>query len=487
MFNFVRNFFSVNRMLKSNSRGKALGDIPKSVEIYRTLAKIAIPSVIEMVFMSIVGSVDMVMLRGLENPAGAIAAVGLASQPRMLTLVLFFAINTGVTAIVARRKGEGEKDSANRALRNAIMLISILSVFVVAVTLLWSRPLLLLAGAKPDTIDMSNEYFRIMTYFTPIAALTLCINAAQRGVGNTRTTMYVNLTSNVVNVILDIFMIYGLKASNGTYVIPAMGVAGDAWATGIGICVGFILCLLSVAKTKRKDKFLQLSLSDKWAFHRVTVESILKIGGNAAIEQVAIRVGFFAYAAIVASLGTQAVAAHHVGMQFLSLSFTFGDGLSVAAASLVGQMLGQKRADLATIYAKCAQRVALLVGIFLATLIVTFRAPLIKIFLDADVPANLEAFAMAMDVLIVVGLFQPIQMANVVIASCLRGAGDNLHVALIMIICVVVIRPGLSFSAVNFFNLGIIGAWSSSLIDMSIRLTLMNRRFKSGKWQLIKV
>ena len=241
MFKFIRNYFSVEHILKSGSDGAVCGDIPRSKVIYHTLAKIAVPSIIEMVFMSIIGSVDMVMLRGLEDPSRAIAAVGLASQPRMLTLVLFFALNTGVTAIVARRKGEGRAVETNRALRNAVLLIILLSVFVVAGTLIWSRPLLLLAGAKPDTIDMADDYFRIMAYFMPVAALTLCINAAQRGIGNTKTTMYVNLTSNIVNVILDIFFIYGLKAPNGTYIIPAMGVAGDAWATGIGLCVGLLL------------------------------------------------------------------------------------------------------------------------------------------------------------------------------------------------------------------------------------------------------
>ena len=358
LYDFIGKIFSVNRMVKRNPKNEILGEIPQSKEVYRTIAKIAIPSVIEMVFMSIISSVDMVMLRRLANPAEAIAAVGLASQPYMLALAMFFALNTGVTAIVARRKGEERSEEANRALRNAILLIFIIAAFVVTSTLVWARPLLSLAGAKADTIDMATEYLRIMTYFTPITALTMCINAAQRGVGNTRTTMYVNLTSNIVNVILDIFMIYGVKAADGTYIIPAMGVAGDAWATGIGLCVGFILCLISIAKRKGEHDFLYLSLKDSWKFHKETIASILKIGGNAAFEQVAIRIGFFVYAAIIASLGTQAVAAHQVGMQFLSLSYTFGDGLSIAAASLVGQMLGRGRGDLADIYGRCSQRAA---------------------------------------------------------------------------------------------------------------------------------
>ena len=484
MKQLVRRFFSVDGMVKPEMRK---GDLLSTGETYRTLATIAIPSVIEMVFMSLIGSVDMVMLRGLESPAAAIAAVGLAGQPRMLTLSLFFALNIGATAVVARRKGENRREDANRTLRNAILISFGLSLVVLALSLMFSRPLMLLAGAKSDTIEMSNDYFRIMTYFMPINVLTMVINAAQRGVGNTRTTMVVNLTSNLVNVFLDVFMIYGLKLPDGKVLIPAMGVAGDAWATGIGLCVGFIMCLYSIMKPNRGDMFLQLSLKDDWRFNKEAVKSIAKIGGNAMLEQGALRIGFFTYAAIVASLGTASVAAHQVGMQFLNLSFTFGDGLAVAATSLVGQMLGKKRPDLAMVYGKSAQRIALCAAIVLASTIVIFRAPLIGIFLDKSIPANTVSYDMAMNVLIVVGLFQLPQMSNIVVSGGLRGAGDNLHVAIIMLICVVIIRPSLSFVAINFLHTGLIGAWLSSLIDMSIRLTLTFKRFRSGKWQTKKV
>ena len=481
---FLKRFFSVSHMMKDLD---VKGDIPASGTIYKNLANIAIPALIEMVFISIIGSVDMVMLRGLPDPAAAIASVGLAGQPRMLTLAMFFALNVGVTAIVARRKGEERKEDANRALRNAILIVVLLSAVMVTVTLFWSRSLLLLAGAKADTIEMSNQYFRIMTYFLPVSTLTMCINSAQRGVGNTRTTMYVNLTSNIVNVILDIFFIYGYQAADGRWIIPAMGVAGDAWATGIGICVGFVLCLISITGRRSSGGFLRLSLKDSWWFHRETVGSILRIGGNAMVEQCAMRLGFFTYAAIIAGIGTQAVAAHNVGLQFLNLSYTVGDGLAVAATSLVGQMLGKERPDLASIYGRSAQRVAFCAGIVLASLIMLFRAPLVGIFLDASVETNTIPIKMALEVMMILGLFQPIQMSNVVIAGCLWGAGDNLHVALTTLICIVILRPTLSMVAVNFLGIGLVGAWSASLVDMGVRLTLNYRRFLGGKWQLMKV
>jgi Na+-driven multidrug efflux pump len=82
-----------------------------------------------------------------------------------------------------------------------------------------------------------------------------------------------------------------------------------------------------------------------------------------------------------------------------------------------------------------------------------------------------------------VALFQPVQTSSVVISGCLRGAGDNLYVAAVMIICVVGIRPLLSLFAINILHIGLVGAWSASIIDMCVRLTLVYRRFSGGKWQ----
>ncbi|MDR1542364.1 MAG: MATE family efflux transporter [Clostridiales bacterium] len=469
-------FFSVSRMVKPED---VAGEIPSSRIVYHDLSRIAVPSVIEMVFMSLIGSVDTVMIGNLGYEA--IAAVGLVGQPRMLMLSLFFALNIGVTAVVARRKGEGRKEEANHALRNAMLVIMALSVVVTAASLAWSQTLIKLAGAKEDTLNMAVQYFRIMSYFLPASALTMCINAAQRGAGNTRITLMVNLTANIVNVIFNYLLIYG------HFGFPRLEVEGAAWASGIGICVGLALCIASLFVKKFSDGFLRLSLKDDWRLRKNTLGSIMKVGGNAMVEQGALRIGFFAYAAIVANLGTEAFAAHQVGMQFLSLSFTFGDGLAVAGTSLVGQMLGQKRPDMASIYSKCCQRLALCASIAIASTVAILRFQLAGIFLDASNPSSLEPFLLAADIMLMVALFQPVQMQSVVTSGCLRGAGDNLYVAMIMIICVVVIRPILSCIAIFAFGFGLFGAWSASLVDMTIRMSLMYRRFNSNVWQTKKV
>lgn len=497
-----KRWFSVSGLLpKDGTRGQ----VPGSREAYMNLIRIALPSVCEMVLISLMGSVDTMMVGGIGTEA--IAAVGLVGQPRMLMLCMFFALNTGITAVVARRKGQGDRKDANSTLRTSLIITFLLSIVMLAVAMLFSRPLMRLAGAKADTIDDAEAYFRIVTAVLPLNALSMAMCAAQRGIGNTRITMYVNVTSNLVNVFFNYLLI------NGVWGFPRLEVRGAAIATAIGFCVGSVLAFLSLLRRKNKDgvPFLRLSVHDSWKFDKKAASAVTVVGGNAMLEQIALRVGFFLYARLVADLGTQAYASHVVCMQFLNLSFTFADGIGVASTSLVGQMLGRERPDLSHVYGKIAQRIAILGAIGIASFIAVFRYPLVSLFTDDPTVQRLSA-----NVMLIVALFQPLQMLSVITSGALRGAGDTKFVARVMLICVAIIRPALAFLAIKlitaFFTpvyatasiagaisamtywLGyeapqwaLMGAWAASLVDMGLRMTLVMKRFNSGVWHSIRV
>ena len=471
MISRLKGLFKVQNMLRADL---VQGDLPSTKQAYRDVIDIALPSVMELVLISLINSVDMMMVGGCG--ADAIAAVGLVNQPRMLLLALFFALNIGVTALVARRKGEGRQADGNLVLRNALVIILGLSIVVMFIALQFSRQLMELAGAKEDTIEDANTYFRIMTMVLPVNALTLCINAALRGIGNTRTTMIVNLSSNVINIIFNYLLI------NGHFGFPRVEVAGAAIASAIGMICGLCLSVIAILPHKGSSQFLRLTRHDSWKLQKETVKSIFTVGGNAMLEQAALRFGFFVYARICADLGTFPFAAHQIASQFLNLTFSFADGIGVAGTSLVGQNLGKKRPDLSIIYGRVSQRMAILVSMTLFSLLIIFRYPLVELYTEE--PEVLEMAAMLM---IMVAIFQPLQTSSVVISGCLRGAGDTRFVALTMIMCVSVIRPVLAYTSVNIWHLGLIGAWSASIIDMSIRLFTVNRRFNSAKWTTIKV
>jgi len=472
----LKGFFSVDRMLRQEER---MGEIPTSREAYRDLWRIAWPSIIEMVFMSLIGSVDTVMVGDLGHEA--VAAVGLTGQPRMLMMSIFFALNVGVVAIVARRKGQGLVKEARQTLQNALVLGMGIVIVMMVISIVFCRPLLLLVGANSDTIDMASSYFRIMAWFMPVKGLTICINGAQRGTGNTKITLYTNLVANIVNIIFDYMLIYGRCG------FPALGVAGDAYASGIGLCAGLAVAVYSLYSKKNGDAFLRISIKDSWKPKKEIMQSLARVGGNAMVEQIALRVGFLTYAIIIGRFATEVQSAHHAVANFLSISFSFGDGLAVAGTALVGQMLGRQRQDLAMIYGKCSQRLAMIAGVTLAIFFFCFRYPFVALIIKTSDANNMPSYDIAVKLMIMLTLFQPLQVPSVVTAGCLRGAGDNLYVAMTMIICVTGVRIALASTAVFLLGLGVYGAWGASVIDTGIRLTLVLRRFTRGKWRDMKV
>ena len=373
------------------------------------------------------------------------------------------------------------------ATRNAILLIIGLALVLMALVLPFARQLMQFAGAEPnETLDDATTYFKILGYALPFNALSMGICAAQRGIGNTKLTMYVNITSNLVNVFFNWLLIYGVGP------FPRLGVAGAAIATAIGMFVCFVLSLVSLIRRRKTESFLQITRHDSWKIRKESVRDVMNVSSGAMIEQVAMRFGFFTYAKIVASLGTDATAAHFIAMQFLNISFCFADGLGVAGTSLVGQMLGRGRKDLSHIYGTIAQRISILVAIGIATICIIFRQPLVDLFIKDDSGANVRRLAEML--MIVVGVFQPFQMLAVVVSGALRGAGDMKYTALVMLITVSVMRPALAFIAtyvlgklLGMGDTAVVGAWCAALIDMITRMTLMLKRYRGGKWSEIRV
>ena len=479
--NAFRKFFSVSSMLPDHM---SHDNLPSNRKMYKTYIAMAIPSVLEMVLISLINMADTIMVSGLGTDA--VAAVGLVGQPRFIMLCFFWALCTGVTAVVARRKGEGRQADANLALRNALVITALLSIVLCVLFLPFSDALMLFAGAEAGrTLRDASDYFLIIGLALPFNAISMVICAAQRGCGNTKLTMVVNITSNLVNILFNFLLI------NGIGPFPMLGVRGAAIASFIGLFAGFVLSIVSLMRGLSQNRFLLLRRHDSWKLDRTASMDVIHIAASSMVEQICLRIGFFAYAKIVAGLGTDAFAAHQIDMQFLSLSFSFADGLGVAGTSLVGQMLGQKRKDLAYIYGTLAQRFAFIVSLFIATGCVLGRQTLVGWFIN-DATAGPTVRGMAETVMLIVGLFQPFQMVATVVSGALRGAGDVKYTARVMALTVTLIRPVLSIAAVLLLKdrdigLALAGVWFASLGDMVTRMILVLRRYKKGNWQDIKV
>lgn len=447
------------------------GDLPPTKSVYKNFLKMAWPSALESLLVGLVSSVDTMMVGTLGN--NAITAVGVTNQPRFLLLAMILSLNVGITAVTARRKGQNDQKGANNTLRAGIILSTMISLLMAMVGYFFAKPILTIAGAEDTYIGDAIIYFRILMFSIPFQSLNLTINAAQRGCGKTKISMWTNIISNIVNIIFNYLLI------NGTGIFPRLEVAGAAIATAMGACAAFIISICTLFK---KNNYLSFHFKSTWSLKKTVYNPIIKVASSAFIEQVFMRIGFLAYAAIIARLGTTEYATHLICMNILSLSFAFGDGLSIAASALVGQNLGAKRPDLSIIYGKTGQRLAFMISSVIFFIFIFGRSYLVSLFSDDP-----SVILLGSSIMILAALSTHAQTSQVVMSGCLRGAGDTNFIAVTAFISIALIRPFLTWLLCYPLGLGLHGAWIALGLDQAFRLLMNFRRFSSGKWSLISL
>lgn len=440
-------------------------------QVRKEIMQLAWPALIEQVLISLVSMVDMMMVGALGTEA--LASVGLCTQPRFVMLACFIALNVGTTALVARMKGSGDQEGANRVLRQSLLLTVLLSVILSVVGVVFAPHLIRFMGAEEATFGPAVDYFRIQMAGFIFTAVGLNISAAMRGVGNTRIAMYMNVAANLVNVVLNYGLIYGRLG------LPRMEVAGASLATVIGTVVSFGMGLYVVLNGKQ---YLAVRWGESFRPHWETIKRILRIGIHAMLEQLAMRVGMLMYTRTVTGLGTVVFATHQVALNILSLSFTTGMAFSMSATSLVGQSLGAKRKDMALLYASQVQRIGVVVAVAIGAVFFFFGGPLVSLYNDSA-----DVISQGAQVLRIVALLQPFQCSTFIYAGALRGAGDSKWPALSVFIGILLVRPLCAHAMVQWLEWGLIGAWVALVVDQMVRMGIVAARFHSKKWLNIKV
>lgn len=441
--------------------------------IVKAALNMAVPAIVESFFVAFAGLVDSFMVSSLGSDA--VAAVGLTTQPKFMGLSMFIAVNVAVSALTARRYGQNKRDNANAILSTTVLFVIISSLILGGILALFAPQIMNICGSTPETHDDAVLYYRIVMSCMIFNCIQMCINSAQRGVGNTKITMRTNITSNVVNIIMNYFLI------NGHLFFPALGIAGAAIATVIGTVVSCIMSILSITK---KDNFISIPyiIENKIKPSWLAFKNLVSVGYSVFFEQILMRLGFMLTAVMAAHQGTAAMAAHQVGMNIMGLSFSFGDGLQAAAVALIGRSLGEGKPEKAKEYGGACQMIGGVISVSLALIYFFGAKALMNMFFSE--PEIVDIGVTIMRIIIFVVLFQ---IRQVIYMGCLRGAGDTLYTAIASTICVTIIRTAVSYICGYTLGLGIMGIWFGVFGDQFARFLFAAPRFKMGRWTQIKI
>ena len=445
-----------------------------SKELILEAIRMAWPAVLESFFVALAGMIDTMMVSTLGTYA--VAAVGLTTQPKFIALALFLSSNIAVNALAARRFGQKNRENANKILYTAIVFVIISAVIISTITFIGADQIIRWCGSNADTHEAGVTYFRVIQAGMIFNVLSLVINAAQRGCGNTQIAMTTNVTSSIVNIVFNYLLI------GGNFGFPRLGMFGAALATVLGTVVACIMSIISISKS---DCFLSIPYIIK---HKIkpgfdAFRSIISLSFNLLLENIAMRIGFLTTSIIAAKLGTDAFAAHQVGMNLLSLAFSLGDGMQVAAVALIGRSLGEKNTEKAKHYGNICQKIGFIISVVLAVIMFFFGREIFSLFFNkADI---LDMGVLISRYIMVIVLFQ---VSQIIFAGCLRGAGDIKYCLWASLISVTIIRTLVTWSlAGGILNLGLSGIWLGVLSDQLSRFIFLSIRFKEGKWTEIAI
>lgn len=438
----------------------------------KSTISMAWPAVLESISIAIAGFVDTLMVSTISSDA--VAAVGLTTQPKFLGLAFFIATNVAVSALVARRKGQSNKREANQILFSAGIMTIAAGMLVSAICLCFAEPIIRFSGSEETTHTYAVLYFKIIMGGMMFNIVSMLINAAQRGAGNTKIAMRTNLVSNGINIIFNYLLI------GGNLGFPQLGIKGAAIATVTGTVVA---CIMSI-RSLFKSEFLSITelVLCKMKDVATSIINIIKISYSVFLEQILMRAGFMSVAIMAAKQGSDGLAAHQVAMNVMSLAFSFGDGMQSATVALIGQSLGKNEPELAKKYRKISLRIGSFTSVIFAIVYLFFGGAIYGMFFDEqhiiDIGINI------MHLMIFIVLFQIIQVINM---GCLRGAGDVLFTTFTSTLSVTVIRPVASYIMCYIAGLGVMGIWIGVLMDQICRFTLTTIRFRNDKWTKIRI
>ena len=429
---------------------------------------IAWPAVVESVFIVLVGMLDTYMV----SPIGkqVVAAISLANQPKILVYIAFFATNSAISALIARRKGAEARGEAH-ALYVTGLLFTVMSGIVLSLLcVMFAKPIIQLFGGNEETTAVAVQYFRIIMGGMLFNLIMMYTNAALRGCGNTKITLQTNVVGNTVNILFNYLLI------GGHFGFPALGAAGAGIATVIGQIFACIMCVIALF---REESYIRVSFI-KEAGIRPTKEAFIQLnrmGRNITFELLLTRVGFAVTAMITARIGTDPYAAHAVGMLFMNLGFAFGDGMQMAAVSLIGTSLGAKDKEKAQKISIIAQKMGLCMSAVMVGILLLFARSLYGFYFK-------EAYMLDMCMMIngFIAVIMPIQVSKIIFNGILRGAGDVKYTLYAAAFSVTLLQPIVSYVLVIVVGLGLMGVWLSILATQTAQLLCFGLRYKSGKW-----
>jgi MATE family multidrug resistance protein len=441
--------------------------------------KLAYPIILGMVGHTLVGIVDNIMV-GQLGPT-ELAAVSLGNSFIFIAMSLGIGFSTAITPLIAEADGAKDIKEGRSIFQHGLLLCSVLGISLFMIIFL-SKPLLEYMSQPTEVVEMAKPYLDIVAFSLIPLIMFQAYKQFADGLSETKYSMWATIISNVVNVILNFLLIYGI------WIFPKLGIIGAA----VGTIVSRIVMLLYMhwalkSRVKFHPYFQNFNFSE---IKKSAMQKIINLGTPSAM-QMFFEVALFTGAIwLSGALGTTSQAANQIALSLASVTFMFAMGLSVAAMIRVGNQKGLRDFVRLQLVARSIFLLAIFLAIGFALLFIIFHQYFPELFVstkkDLNFTENQEVIRIASQLLLVAAIFQISDGIQVVVLGALRGLQDVKIPMYMTFVAYWVIGFPISIYLGLYTDLGAVGIWLGLLAGLTAAAIFLYLRFEKLTKKLIE-
>ncbi|HEY3370339.1 MAG TPA: MATE family efflux transporter [Prolixibacteraceae bacterium] len=441
-----------------------------SDSIGKALLILSIPMVLEMIMESVFAVVDIFFVSKLG--ADAVATVGVTEASMTIVYAIGMGLSTATTALVARRIGEKQSAKAGIAAFQAIVAGLFVSLLITIPGIVYAKEFLLLMGSSPEMAQAGYLYPAIMFGGNAVIMLLFIINAVFRSSGDAAVSMRVLVLANLINILLDPLLIFGIGP------FPRLGLMGAAVATTTGrslaVCYQFYLLFKGKKRIRLELHHLQIKLKVMFQLFRLATGGIL--------QSIIATSSWIALIRIISVLGSEVLAGYTIAIRIVVFALLPSWGLSNAASTLVGQNLGAQQPERAerTVWMTAIANMVLL-GL-IGLVFVLIPEPFIRLFITD--PAVVASGVTSLQIISYGFVFYALGM---VLIQGFNGSGDTITPTKINIFCFWLFEIPLAWLLAIVLDMNIEGVCIAIVAAESALTLTAWYYFRKGKWKLTKV
>ena len=432
----------------------------------KALKKLILPLIIEQILIMAVGVADTVMV----SYAGevAISGVGLVDMFNNLIITVLAAIDAGGAIIVSQYIGNKDRKNANKASSQLLTITIVIATVIMLGCLVFHRILLstFFGAIEMDVMKAATTYFLISAISFPFLGVYNSAAALYRSMEKTRTTMYVSILMNIINVVGNYIGVFILHA----------GVAGVAVPTLISRIVAAIIMF---ALSLNSSNLVYVKIKNVFAWNQEMISRILKIAVPNGIENGLFTLGRVLVTSIVALFGTSQIAANSVAGSIDQIAVVVVNAINLGIVVVVGQCIGANDYEQAKYYIKKLMKISYIVTGIIGSAVILLLPWILNLYSLSSEARNLTFILVIMHNIMATALH--------VLPNGLRAAGDVKFSMVVGIVSMILFRLGAAVLFGIIFNLGIIGVWIAMGSDWLCRSVCFVIRFIKGKWRQFKV